>query len=344
MTEIAERLNEKRSNTLPYLYKTLLIPTYSSDGRWSSILAEYTRVAADVVSLDSELPLKSRDSIETATGVIPKMGMKLYLTEKQMKDVDAMIRQGMPLQRIVDAIFRDTPRTMEGVWERIEDIFLSELSSGVGVSERNNGTGLRIDMNFYDSNKFATSAAWTGASSTPLDDIQKLVDKSIDDQNTITDVYMDDTALNLLYRNSQVRNQFAFNSGIATGSSAVIPVLDLDKIQQIFLTKWNINVHRVARKIKTEINGVKQNHSPWQKGAMTFVCDDNLGDLVWTDVAEASRRVEGVQYQTIDEFILISKYSKTDPIREFTASQAMVVPVLNNVDRIYTLDTQTVQA
>ena len=88
---IVERLNEKRANQLPYMYKTLLTPDFSADGRWSSILAEYNRVAADVVSLDSELPLKTRDSIETASGEIPKLGMKLYLTEKQMKDIDAMI-------------------------------------------------------------------------------------------------------------------------------------------------------------------------------------------------------------------------------------------------------------
>ena len=44
---IVERLNEKRANQLPYMYKTLLTPDFSADGRWSSILAEYNRVAAD---------------------------------------------------------------------------------------------------------------------------------------------------------------------------------------------------------------------------------------------------------------------------------------------------------
>ena len=271
------------------------------------------------------------------------MGMKLYLTEKQMKDIDSMIAQNMPIGRIVNAIFADTPRVIEGVWERIEDLFLSELSTGIGLSTRNNGTGVRIDMNFYEANKFATSKLWTAADSTPLDDIQKLVDKSIDDQNVITDAYLDDTALQLLYRNGQVRGQFAFNQGIATNAGSVIPVLDFDKVAAIFMTKWNIRIHRVARKIKTEINGVKQNHSPWQKGMISFVCDDVLGSLVWTGVAESTRPVEGVQYQNVDEYMLVSKYSKTDPLREFTSSQAMVVPILNNVDRIYTLDTQTVQ-
>ncbi|ROS80095.1 hypothetical protein EEL34_15175, partial [Muribaculaceae bacterium Isolate-039 (Harlan)] len=70
---------------------------------------------------------------------------------------------------------------------------------------------------------------------------------------------------------------------------------------------------------------------------------EELGSLVWTNVAEVNRRVDGVVYQVADEYILAKKYSKTDPLREFTASEAMVVPVLNNVDRIYTLDSQTVQ-
>lgn len=344
MLAIVERLNEKRANSaLTYLYKEKLRPQFSLDGRWASILAEYTRVAADVVALDSELPLKSRDTLEVASGTIPKIGMKLYLTEKQMKDVDSMIAQGVPLQTIIDNIFADTPRCIEGIWERIEDIFLSELSSGVGVSERNNGTGVRINMNFYDDNQFAVSKLWSNTDATPLDDIQKLVDKSITDANTIIDAYADDTALGLLYKNKQVRSQFAFNQGIAMTGSTTVPVLDFAKLQQIFLTKWNINLHRVARRVKTELNGEKKNHTPWKTGTISFVCDEELGSLVWTNVAEASRPVEGVVYQTADQYILAKKYSKTDPLREFTASEAMVVPVLNNVDRIYTLDTQTVQ-
>lgn len=338
-----ERLNEKRANALPYLFKEKLTPQFSLDGRWSSILAEYTRVAADVVALDSELPLKSRDSLEVASGSIPKLGMKLYLTEKQMKDVDAMRAQNVPLETIVNNIFADTPRCIEGIWERIEDIFLSELSSGVGVSERNNGTGVRIDMNFYEANQFAVSALWSGVDATPLDDIQKIADKAMEDSNTLTDAYADDTALQLLYKNMQVRSQFAFNQGIAMTGSTSVPVLDFAKLQQIFLTKWGINLHRVARRVKTELDGVKRNHNPWKTGTITFVCDDNLGSLVWTTVAEASRPVDGVVYQTADSYILAKKYSTIDPLREFTASEAMVVPVLNNVDRIYTLDTQTVQ-
>lgn len=343
MTAIVERLNEKRGNQQTYLYKQKLTPQFSLDGRWASILADYNRVAADVVALDTELPLKSRDSLEIATGYIPKLGMKLYLTEQQMKNVDAMIAQNLPLETIVNNIFNDTTRCIEGIWERIEDIFLSELSSGYGLSTRDGATGVRLNMNFYEANQFLVSSLWGEKDATPLADIQKLVDKAIEDGNTIIDAYADDTALQLLYKNDSVRAQFAFNQGVAMTGTTSVPVLDFGKVQQIFLAQWGINLHRVARRVKTELNGVQQNHNPWKKGTITFVCDENLGSLAWTTVAESTRPVEGVVYQTADEYILAKKYSTLDPLREFTASEAMVVPILNNVDRIYTIDTQTVQ-
>ena len=343
--EVVEKLNEKRvgANALTYLYREHLTPQYSADGRWASITAEYTRVAADVVSLDSELPLKSRDAMTTATGSIPKLGLKLYLTEKQMKDLDAMIATNTPANQVIQNLFADLPRVIEAIYERLEDMFLSELSTGVGVSTRSGGTGVRIDVGFLEENQFKASVLWADIeNSTPLDDIQKIFDKALEDQNTITDVFADDAALTTLYRSKQVRGQYAFNQGIATQTGSNIPVLDFEKAAAVLKTKWGIELHRVARKIKTELNGKKENHTPWKKGVMTFTCSDNLGDLVWTNCAEQSRPVAGVVYQTVDDFILTSRYSLNDPLREFTASQAMVVPILSNVDQIYTMDSTVV--
>lgn len=344
VNSVVEKINGKRQQ-LPYFYKSLLNPTFSADGRWSSVLAEYTRVAADVVALDSELPLKSRDAISTAQGDIPKMGLKLFLTEKQMKDIDMMIAQNYPFPMIAQKIFEDTPRVIEAIYERIEDIFLSELSTGVGISERNNGTGVRIDVGYLNENKFGVSALWANNADTctPLDDIQKVFDKALDDQNVITDIWADDYWLNAFYKSKQVRAQFAFDAGVSVNNTSV-PVLDFEKAGQVLMTKWNITLHRVARKVKTEINGKKQSHTPWQEGMAVFTCDSMLGDLVWTTVAEQTRPVANVQYQNADNFILVSKYSLNDPLREFTASQAMVLPVINNVDRIYQLDSKQVVA
>lgn len=341
VTSVVEKLNDKNRQQLPYLYKDLLTPEFTADSRWASILAKYTRVSADVVALDSELPVKSRDTIEVVSGDIPKIGMKMYLTEKQMKDVAAMIATSRPTAQIVDKIFTDLPRVIEGVYETIEGIFLSELSTGVGVAPRSNGTGVRVDMKFYDENKFGVKSLWDDTSVNALDDLQKVFDKASEDENVITDMYADDAFLKAFYANEQVRQQYAFNQGFVGDK---IPVLDLEKAQEVVRRKWGVELHRVARKIRTELNGVRKNETSWAEGTAAFTCDQRLGSLVWTDLVESTRPVPNVTYQTADEFILVSKYAQTDPWREFTSSQAMVVPVLNNVDRIYLLDSKTVQA
>lgn len=356
---IVETLNEKHTNTLSYLFKERLTPAYSADGRWSSIKGAYTRVAADVVSMDSELPLKSRDSLETASGQIPKQGMKLWLGETELKKIDGMIRDGRPIAQIVSTIFQDLPRVIEGIWERNEDIFLSMLSTGVGLATRSNGTGLRVDVGYMEENKFGASVLWDNATtSMPIDDIQRVFDKSVADQNVITDIWMDDAALLNFYKSQQVREQYAFGLNFV-GSK--IPTLGFSQAEETISKKWaGVTLHRVARQIKTELNGKKQNHTPWQSGMVVFTCNDILGDLVWTDCVEASRPVAGVVYTTVgnsaatmlngqnvpgvDEYILTSQYRENDPFKEITSSQAMVIPIINNVDQIYTLDSKTVQA
>lgn len=341
VTSIVEKLNDKNRTQLPYFYKSLLTPDYTSDSRWASILAKYNRVSADVVALDSELPVKSRDTIEVVSGDIPKIGMKMYLTEKQMKDIQSLIATSRPTAQIVDKIFTDLPRVIEGVYETIEGIFLSELSTGVGIAPRSNGTGVRVDMKFLDANKFGVKVLWSDTKSNALDDLQKIFDKAMDDENVITDMYADDEFLKAFYSNEQVRQQYAFNQGFVGDK---IPVLDLEKAQEVVRRKWGVELHRVARKIRTELNGERKNSDAWAKGTAAFTCDERLGSLVWTDLVESTRPVPNVTYETADDFILVSKYSQTDPWREFTASQAMVVPVLNNVDRIYLLDSKQVQA
>lgn len=359
VTSIVQTLNEKHTNTLSYLFKEKLTPTYSNDGRWTSITGAYTRVAADIVALDSELPVKSRDSLETAQGDIPKIGMKLWLGEKEIKKIDGMIRDGRPIAQIVSVIFRGLPRCIEGVWERLEDLFLSELSTGVALSIRSNGTGVRIDVGYLTSNKFGAKVIWaTSATATPIDDIQKVIDKSVADQNVITDIWMDDVALNNFYKSQQVREQYAFGMNFVGDK---IPTLGFDQAKETISKKWaGVTLHRVARQIKTELNGKKQNHTPWQPGMVVFTCNESLGDLVWTDCVEASRPVAGVAYTTvgnstatvingqntagIDEYILTSQYRKNEPFQEFTTAQAMVVPIVNNVDQIYTLDSTQTQA
>ena len=65
---VTEKLNGVNDGALSYMHKNLLNTEYSVDGRWESLTGSYTRVAADVVAMDSELPLKKRFSFSCFWG------------------------------------------------------------------------------------------------------------------------------------------------------------------------------------------------------------------------------------------------------------------------------------
>ena len=341
---IVEKLNDKNQATLPYLYKNLLATTYSVDGRWESISGEYNRVAADVVAMDSPLPLKSRDSLTRASGNLPKVGMELFLNEKQMSDIDAMIAQGLPINTVVQKIFEDTPRVITGVYERMEAMFLEGLSTGVALADSDNvGTGVRVDYGYLDANKFGVATQWANSTSAlAIDDIEKVIRKATNDGNRIVKAYADKFWFDNFAKNEQVRQQYAFLQGFV---GSAIPTLSNDQVSAVMQNKYGFSVELVDRAIKTEKNGVKTVSRPWAEGTIVFVCDNQVGNLVWTRPAEMNHPVAGVSYETADNFILVSKYRVNRPsLREYTSSQARVIPVISNPDRIYTLNIKTVQA
>lgn len=339
-----ERLNDKNQTELTYLFKQLLTKAYSVDGRWATITGNYNRVAADVVAMDSSLPLKTRDALEKASGNIPKMGMELWLNEKQMSDIDALIAQGLPENEIIAKILADTPRVIQGIYERLELMFLEGLSTGVALADSNNvGTGVRVNYGYLPENQFGVTALWTDSvNSKVVDDINRVKEKATNDGNGLLRAYTDTATFNQLVLSQQFKEQFAFNRGFVGNN---IPAPTLEQANTVFSDLFGFSLTKIDRVIKTERDGVKTSNRPWKQGTIVFTSDLIVGNLVWTRLAEMNRPAKQVTYQTADDYIMVSKYHTVRPsFAEFTNSQARVVPIVTNVDRIYTLDTTIIEA
>lgn len=362
---IAETLNGRSmTSQIPFLFKEMLNSKFSPDGRWETISAQYQNVAADIIAIGSPTPLKSRDKINSYPGELPKFGVMRSLDEQEMLDIKNMIALNRPENEIVRRIFRDVTFCINAVDEGVEDVFLSELSTGVGMRKRNIGEAARFDMHYddYPENHRGVSAIWNTANiaagtAKPLDDIEALLNVAEAAGNSVIRVLADDIALRAMYNSEQVRAMFGFQQNFV-GGAANIPTLSYTQLADLFDKEWNIELTRVRRTTLTEVNAIRANHKAWADGRMVFVCDQTVGDLVYTTTAEESRyysgqldvdveRVfgdNGVAYQKANEYTLVSQFSEQEPLMEYTKSQAMVVPVLNNVNRIYSLDTLTVQA
>jgi len=343
---VTSKLNDTKT-PLRYRYKTMLRPQFSLNGKWESISASNYLVAADVVAMDSSLPLKRRDKISTATGDITKLGIMLKMNESQLTNLDTLIASGGTKEQIIVEIFKDTPRVIGGMYERLELMFLRGLSSGVTLVEdtENVGTGVRVDYGYLAENKFGVSKVWSDTTSTPLADIENTVGKkAAEDGNSPSVVMLDKATMQNILKTDEAKATLGWAQGW-NGDKSLIPVPTVDQFNQAVSAKYGFVFDVVDRAVKIEKDGKKKTIRPWQAGSVIFLQNEIVGDLQWASLAEAKRPVAGVVYQTVDQYMLVSKYSTNTPsLAEFTTAQGRVVPVISNVDEIYMIDSTTVQA
>lgn len=107
LQRIITTVNEKRNANLTYYHKTMLRPEYSADQKWDSATVNTNFVAADMVAMDSPLPLKKRDRIQVASGVLPKVGMKKVMRETQLNALNIMIAQNAKFNDIAKRLVDD---------------------------------------------------------------------------------------------------------------------------------------------------------------------------------------------------------------------------------------------
>lgn len=336
--KVVETINGTK-NPLTYLHLSMLRPEFSTTLKWGTLSSNNTMVSADVVAMDSSLPLKERDSIKKYEGDIPKLGMKLYLNEKTMSDIGILQRTTGQENEVVRKLFADTKKVTVGIYEMLEFMFLQSLSSGVTsiTNEKNPGLGIRIDFGHPASNKFGAVTKWSDSNAKPLDDIERITAVARAKGDLLPYIYMDRTTFNSFKKNAQVREMFAFSLGFA-GTN--VPIPSLQQVNDFLTSNYGITITIIERTVTFEKNGERTVKTPWAENAVVFLPTTQVGTLTYGRLAEEDHPAKQVDYQKVANYILLSKYHKTDPIREFTSSQALVLPVIDNMESIYILDAE----
>lgn len=341
---IEERVNGKKT-ALTYMYKDMLTEELSADLKWNTLTVNSNVVAADVVSLDSSLPLKKRDSIGTASGTIPKMGMKMQMTEKQMSDIDVLKARNVDTSVLIDKIFNDEVRCIMGIHEKLEFMFLQALSSGVTIIDDDNnvGTGIRVDFGYKAANKFGVTAKWSDiANAKPIDDIKRLIKEAKATGDVLSVMMMDESTFDNLASNQQTREQYAFSQNFV---GTQIPVPDLEQVNTMLQKRYKLAIIIVDRTVTVERNGAKTVLTPWEANKVIFLPSaKNVGKLQYGILAEETRKTKTATYEKSGSYILVKKWSMDEPFAEYTSSQALVIPTIDNVSSIYSLDSEEAEA
>lgn len=341
LSKIVYKVNEKRKNTLTYLHKTMLRKEYSVDQKWESASVNTTYVAADVVSTDSPLPLKRRDSLAASNGKLPKVGMKLYLSEEDINNINLMKAKGTNQAEIVAKMTNDAVRCATGVDERNEAIFLKGLSEGITLveDEDNVGTGIRVNFKYLDQNKYGVAVKWGESGFTPVSDLAHVLEKITEDQNDCSVIAISLASYNLMRRSEEGRQLAANYAGQIVLENSILPVPTPAKFDEAFAAEYGgAKFLKINRTVTIEKDGKRKKIRPWNDKFVIFLPSEEVGALVYGTLAEETNPVSGVKYAKANEYTLISKYSKNDPLKEFTSSQALCLPVIEGVDEIYQMD------
>lgn len=342
LQSIIEKINGKR-NTLTYLHKDRLRKEYSADQKWASASVNTTYMAADMVAMDSPLPLKQRPTFAQSNGNLPKVGMKMIKNESQINALNIMKAQGLSDEKIIAKLAADAQICAAGIDEINEYNFLAGLSEGVVIVKDENatdGTGLRLSFNYLSQNSFGVETKDTLS----LADIKRVLEKADADGNVIREIWIAKSAYDKLRQTREARELVATYNGQSFTDRTTLPVPTAGRFDEAFADDNNgVTFVKVDRSVLLEKNGKRTPVKPFNANKLIFTIGGQLGALVYSSVAEATNPVVGVRYSTVDEYKLISEYSKTDPFSEITSSQALVLPVIENVDQIYTLDISAAQ-
>lgn len=336
---LIEKINGKRKNELTYLHKdtSILRRVYSPDNKWEADTVDTSYVAADYVAVDSPVPLKSRDKISTASGKLPKMGMKKSLKESEILQLRMMESQGGQVAEIRRKLAQDPVACSVGIDERNEYALLYGLSNGyVAVRDDDNPKELlRIKYQYLADNILGVADKDEGLT---VADLKNCIERAANDGNTIIKFWIGKSKFDALKKAQDARELVANYRGQTYDSQTKLPIPTASAFQEAFLDETGVSFQIINRTVRLEHDGDKKSVKPWNNNMVIGVCSEMIGALVYGQVAEATNRVSGVTYQQID-YKLISQFSTTDPLKETTAVQAYCLPVIEDVDTIYQIDT-----
>ena len=298
---VKEKVDPKKRT---YLHKTMLRKVYSADQKWEGTSAKTVYVAADMVAMDSPLPIKKRGSIATSNGKLPKVGMKKILRETEINTVNIMKAHYASAQtdeakkaekaRILTKLTDDGVACSVGIDEKNEANFLTGLCEGIVLveDEDNTGTGLRVNYGYKEENTFGTITK----GHLSYDDFENIKKKADADGNTIVKMMIATSKLNEMRKERWARELVADSEDKVYTDDTTLKVPSKKKFVEALQDEFEITITEVDRTVIFEKNGKQKPVKPWNADRIIFLCtEDEVGSLVWGTLAEATNPVEGVK-------------------------------------------------
>lgn len=308
--------------------------------------------AASIVDPDAPAPLRGRNKLEFMTGKIPTMKQKFRLTQAEMRTIEsirenARFREKDRVQAMLDSLYGDVSKCAVAGDKRVDLMLMQGISNlTIDTSTTFNPDGAaygNVSLLAKTYQKQGVPVVWSDlATSKPLDDIENFVEGIYTAfGRTFGRIMMSRTLWLQFKRNAQVidRLKSFFNIGKANGTYAPTKA----NIDEMFAeNEWPL-IEVVNDSIGIESDGIITPQKAFNVNNVSFLPMGKLGVLENAYSMELSHRIEHKSYATFDA-TLVSKWCEDDPLVEFTAMEMNAFPSLTQIDGIFVLTTNVVQA
>lgn len=340
-TELRKRLFDQN------IYERYLdwdVPTIGLN--FEELIGQYNlSVAAATLDSKGKEPILGTEGLETLKQKVLTHQMSYSMPIEEYRKVlqildSRMLTDDQKTQQLINLMWNNVSTVVKSVQSKLDIIFLGALSNkGVFTFNANNNPegGVRgiIDYKMPPENIASVTLDWTDTNKDnvdPFEDIQGVVDAA-QDKVTFDKILMSPARLSYLLKSRKMK-QVIFgtdNSGtplLMSGLNEFLRSNDLPVIE---------TVRRITR---IQDNGKLSEYKPWNDKNIVFVPAGKLGVIKNAYADNELRQEPGVTYSNYGR-IRISQWGKgeTDNSNgvEFTKAQSLSLPVLTEINGIYSL-------
>ena len=325
-------------------------PTYD----YKTLIADETApVVADVVSYNSAAPEKTRQTVDAIYGQIPPLRVKRILDEVKLNEYLTLKgQQNPPNDQIMQLLFGDTEFCFNAIEAQRERLCLEALSTfAITLTTTNNESGIvlqtNIDFQLPASHKRAivgtTTRLWsatTVANYKPITDFEDIM-QAAEDAGTEQPAWalMNTTSWRYFRKATEVINFVlpgAYNKpagiqmAVGMNQASINAALKEAGLPQIIIINSRVRLENSVH--------LGTNNNPWADNYVTFLPEDwSVGNMLYAPIAEENFPAKHAMYASRDG-TLISKFSDTDPIREFTIGMSNCFPQIHKISNIWRLN------
>lgn len=310
--------------TSNYDYKTkFLLDSFFPSIKTEKFFIEMERIIENgdlpVVALahafDTEARIGDRTSIE-------KLKLEQILVKEKLDQSERIrryLKHGANKDQLVDYIYDDAGNLISRVLARVE-LMRNQLISTGKVSIDENNFKLILDYGYKDSHS-DNFTGWEDPTHDIIADLNSIKAKARNEGKTITKAITSSKVLGYITANKAINELFAKALQLPTE----------DNIFRWIYANFGIQFAVNDDKYKVKAND-KILHRFFPENVITFIAGEGtFGNTVYGFTPEE----DAIPNATNSGYVTVSQWNTPDPVATWTKATALVLPVMNDIDRLF---------